>query len=167
MELDFCSSGIVIYLFSGLTGVQILEGTMTVAVGIIAGFVLVDYPATATFLTPEEREYIVWKKSEYFCSLLHLRFPPHLVSPSFHLIRRLPFPTNCTGKQNTTTPAWVKKKNLPFVTSGPHSVTGRYADLPLFRIFPPPSSQIWLHIVIFLSISTPGNITLPFLTTNF
>ena len=43
----------------GLTWVQILEGIMTVAVGILAAFVLVDYPATATFLTPEEREYIV------------------------------------------------------------------------------------------------------------
>lgn len=26
--------------------------------------VLVDFPATATFLTPEERAFVVWKKSE-------------------------------------------------------------------------------------------------------
>ena len=84
MELDFCASGIVIF-FSRLTGVQILEGIMTVAVGILAVFVLFDYPATAAFLTPEEREYIVAEKSESFCSLLLLRFPPHLVSSSFYL----------------------------------------------------------------------------------
>lgn len=46
--------------------VQILEGIATVAVGILAAFMLFDYPATAAFLTPEERAYIIWKKSGCF-----------------------------------------------------------------------------------------------------
>ena len=25
---------------------------------------MVDFPATATFLTPEERAYVIWRKSE-------------------------------------------------------------------------------------------------------
>ena len=52
---------------------QILEGSATVVVGVIALFVLVDYPATAMFLTPEERAFIVWRQSEcyfFFVSLL-------------------------------------------------------------------------------------------------
>jgi len=36
-----------------------------VVVGIIAFFVMVDFPNTATFLTPEERAYVIWKKSAY------------------------------------------------------------------------------------------------------
>jgi hypothetical protein len=47
-----------------LIGLQIIEGIATVAVGILAAFLLVDYPANAAFLTPEERAYIVWKMSE-------------------------------------------------------------------------------------------------------
>ena len=34
-------------------------------VGVIAFFVLVDFPNTAKFLTPEERAYVIWKKSKY------------------------------------------------------------------------------------------------------
>jgi hypothetical protein len=65
---------------------QILEGIATVLVGVLAAFgalnipvsrcvtlslmkivlvVLVDFPATASFLTPEERAYILWKKSTW------------------------------------------------------------------------------------------------------
>jgi len=51
--------------YNGLL-VQIIEGTATVAVGIIASFVMVDFPNTATFLTPEERAYVIWKKSAYW-----------------------------------------------------------------------------------------------------
>ncbi|KAI5118654.1 hypothetical protein M0805_002574 [Coniferiporia weirii] len=40
----------------------ILEGLATVVVGFAALFILVDFPATASFLTPEERAYVLWKK---------------------------------------------------------------------------------------------------------
>ncbi|KAF5375707.1 hypothetical protein D9615_009368 [Tricholomella constricta] len=52
----------------GLAGLQgwswifIIEGIMTVLAGALAFFVMVDFPSTAKFLTPEERAYIVWKK---------------------------------------------------------------------------------------------------------
>ncbi|EJD01968.1 MFS general substrate transporter [Fomitiporia mediterranea MF3/22] len=40
----------------------ILEGIATVTVGLLAFLVLVDFPATAHFLTPEERAYVIHKK---------------------------------------------------------------------------------------------------------
>jgi hypothetical protein len=43
---------------------KILEGIATVLVGVLAAFVLVDFPATAKFLTPEEKSYLIWKKSQ-------------------------------------------------------------------------------------------------------
>ncbi|KAJ4484452.1 MFS general substrate transporter, partial [Lentinula lateritia] len=49
----------------GLLGwnyVQIIEGIITVAVGLISFPILVDFPVTADFLTPEERAFVVWKK---------------------------------------------------------------------------------------------------------
>ncbi|KAH9029003.1 MFS general substrate transporter [Lactarius pseudohatsudake] len=64
-------SGLLAYAISfmggtdGLLGwswIFILEGIATVVVGIIAFFVMVDFPSTAKFLTPEERAYVIWKK---------------------------------------------------------------------------------------------------------
>ncbi|KAJ6545291.1 major facilitator superfamily domain-containing protein [Mycena capillaripes] len=46
----------------GWSWIFILEGIATVVVGIVAFFVLVDFPVTATFLTPEERAFVMWKK---------------------------------------------------------------------------------------------------------
>ncbi|KZT26010.1 MFS general substrate transporter [Neolentinus lepideus HHB14362 ss-1] len=46
----------------GWSWIFILEGIGTVIVGTIAFFVLVDFPITATFLTPEEKAFIVHKK---------------------------------------------------------------------------------------------------------
>ncbi|KAJ3551179.1 hypothetical protein NM688_g4859 [Phlebia brevispora] len=46
----------------GWSWIFIIEGMATVCIGIIALFVLVDFPQTAKFLTPEERDYVVWKK---------------------------------------------------------------------------------------------------------
>ncbi|OCH85119.1 MFS general substrate transporter [Obba rivulosa] len=46
----------------GWSWIFILEGIATVIVGVIAFFTLVDFPATASFLTPEERAYIIWRK---------------------------------------------------------------------------------------------------------
>ncbi|KAF8184699.1 MFS general substrate transporter [Pholiota molesta] len=64
-------SGLLAFGISFMSGTQgllgwswifILEGIATVAVGTLAFFVLVDFPATAKFLTPEERAFIVHKK---------------------------------------------------------------------------------------------------------
>ncbi|KAJ8469685.1 hypothetical protein ONZ45_g16812 [Pleurotus djamor] len=46
----------------GWSWIFILEGIATVVVGVVSFLVLVDFPATATFLTPEERAFIIHKK---------------------------------------------------------------------------------------------------------
>ncbi|KAJ7141373.1 MFS general substrate transporter [Mycena epipterygia] len=46
----------------GWSWIFILEGIATVVVGIAAFFILVDFPVSATFLTPEQRSFVVWKK---------------------------------------------------------------------------------------------------------
>ncbi|KDQ21835.1 hypothetical protein BOTBODRAFT_99811 [Botryobasidium botryosum FD-172 SS1] len=50
----------------GWSWIFILEGIATVAVGILSFFVLhgCDAPGTASFLTPEERAYVIWRKSD-------------------------------------------------------------------------------------------------------
>ncbi|KAJ3848507.1 major facilitator superfamily domain-containing protein [Lentinula lateritia] len=46
----------------GWSWIFIIEGIITVAVGLISFPILVDFPVTADFLTPEERAFVVWKK---------------------------------------------------------------------------------------------------------
>jgi len=46
----------------GWSWIFILEGLATVVVGLVALFVLVDFPATAKFLTPEQRAFVVFRK---------------------------------------------------------------------------------------------------------
>lgn len=64
-------SGLLAYAISFLNGkaglqgwswIFILEGILTILAGILALTVMVDFPATAEFLTPEERSYVIWKK---------------------------------------------------------------------------------------------------------
>ncbi|KAM5545341.1 hypothetical protein V8D89_000954, partial [Ganoderma adspersum] len=46
----------------GWSWIFIIEGMFTVVVGVVAFFVLVDFPDTARFLTPEERAYVIQRK---------------------------------------------------------------------------------------------------------
>ncbi|KAJ7873807.1 MFS general substrate transporter [Mycena olivaceomarginata] len=46
----------------GWSWIFILEGIATVVVGFVAFFVIVDFPAKADFLTPEQRAFVVWRK---------------------------------------------------------------------------------------------------------
>lgn len=39
----------------------IIEGTMTIALGLVAGFILPDYPASTRWLTEEERAFATWR----------------------------------------------------------------------------------------------------------
>ncbi|KAK0189866.1 MFS general substrate transporter [Armillaria mellea] len=64
-------SGLLAFAISFMSGTRgllgwswifIIEGSATVVVGLLAFFILVDFPATAKFLTPEERAFVVWKK---------------------------------------------------------------------------------------------------------
>ncbi|THG98143.1 hypothetical protein EW026_g4006 [Hermanssonia centrifuga] len=47
----------------GWSWIFILEGLATVLAGILAVFVLVDFPDTAKFLTPDERAYVILRKT--------------------------------------------------------------------------------------------------------
>ncbi|KAF8995232.1 MFS general substrate transporter [Cyathus striatus] len=67
-SLSGALSGLLAYGIGFMSGVKgllgwswifILEGIVTVLVGVLAFFVMVDFPYSAGFLTPEERAYIV------------------------------------------------------------------------------------------------------------
>ncbi|KAI0649699.1 MFS general substrate transporter [Trametes meyenii] len=47
----------------GWSWIFIIEGLVTIVVAVISFFVLVDFPDTASFLTPQERAYVVHLKS--------------------------------------------------------------------------------------------------------
>ncbi|KAH9919549.1 MFS general substrate transporter [Fomitopsis serialis] len=64
-------SGVLAYGISFMSGtggllgwswIFIIEGLLTMVVSIISIFVIVDFPDTASFLTPKERAYLVWRK---------------------------------------------------------------------------------------------------------
>ncbi|KIJ14067.1 hypothetical protein PAXINDRAFT_79958 [Paxillus involutus ATCC 200175] len=46
----------------GWSWIFILEGVVTILLGFIAAFVMVDYPSTAKFLTAEERSFVIEKR---------------------------------------------------------------------------------------------------------
>ncbi|KAF9237155.1 MFS general substrate transporter [Melanogaster broomeanus] len=50
--------------FQGWSWIFIIEGLATIVVGFIAFFVMVDYPSTATFLTAEEREFVIHRQRQ-------------------------------------------------------------------------------------------------------
>ncbi|KAF8835333.1 MFS general substrate transporter [Paxillus ammoniavirescens] len=56
----------------GWSWIFILQGAVTMLVGLISAFILVDYPSTAKFLTAEERSFIIEKRGKP--SIPHHRF---------------------------------------------------------------------------------------------
>jgi len=46
----------------GWSWIFIIEGCATIFVGIFASLVMVDFPSTAKFLTPEEKHFVMWTK---------------------------------------------------------------------------------------------------------
>ncbi|RXW16317.1 hypothetical protein EST38_g9540 [Candolleomyces aberdarensis] len=71
-------SGLLAYgigYMDGMRGLQgwswifIIEGTATVLAGIVAGIVMVDFPSTSKFLTPEEKQFILDAQRKYQSSL--------------------------------------------------------------------------------------------------
>lgn len=68
--------------------------------------VLVDFPETAKFLTPEERAFVVWRKSEWGSKFWEGRYDSDFF-------------------QNTTIHQSARKRSLLPSTSGRHSKTGK------------------------------------------
>ncbi|KAJ2928539.1 hypothetical protein H1R20_g8555, partial [Candolleomyces eurysporus] len=71
-------SGLLAYgigYMDGLRGLQgwswifIIEGAATVLAGIVAGIVMVDFPSTSKFLTPEEKQFILDEQRKFQSSL--------------------------------------------------------------------------------------------------
>ncbi|KAI0761386.1 MFS general substrate transporter [Trametes elegans] len=112
----------------GWSWIFIIEGLITIVVSIVAFFVFVDFPDTATFLTPEERAYIVHKKKydnssvgeeEHFelrhlwetltdwrvvaCSLINMS----VITPVYGITLFLPFGFNAVISQLLSVPPYV------------------------------------------------------------
>ncbi|KAG1731485.1 MFS general substrate transporter [Suillus paluster] len=116
---------------SGLEGwswIFLLEGLATIVVAAIALFVLVDFPDTAEFLTPEERAFVVWKKKYDNSSVgeeerfavrhiwaafrdwqvwLHILISFSIVGPLYGITLFLPFGYSTPISQLLTVPPYV------------------------------------------------------------
>ncbi|KAF8055359.1 MFS general substrate transporter [Lyophyllum atratum] len=130
-------SGLLAYFISFLNGkgglmgwswIFILEGILTVLAGILALFVMVDFPSTSTFLTPEERSYIIWRKKydnssvgeeehfemRHFWSAvsdwqvwLHILIYMSIIGPLYGITFFLPFGYSPAISQLLTVPPYV------------------------------------------------------------
>ncbi|KAG0692234.1 MFS general substrate transporter [Suillus ampliporus] len=132
----------VIGHMSGIAGLEgwswifLLEGLATIVVAIIARFVLVDFPDTATFLTLEERAFVVWKKKydnssvgeeEGFAARhvwaafgdwqvwLHILVGISIVGPLYGITLFLPFGYDTPISQLLTIPPYVAATITLFV----------------------------------------------------
>ncbi|KAI0771301.1 MFS general substrate transporter [Trametes elegans] len=138
-------SGLIAYAISFMSGtcgllgwswIFILEGILTVLVGIISLFILVDFPHTATFLTPEERAYVIYRKKydnssvgeEENFEMRHIReilldwqlWPQILIymatiSPLYGISLFLPFGFDAAISQLLTVPPYVFATSLLLV----------------------------------------------------
>ncbi|KAI6100929.1 major facilitator superfamily domain-containing protein [Pisolithus croceorrhizus] len=55
--------------YQGWSWIFILEGIATVVVGCVALLIMVDYPSTAKFLTPNEQQYIIQRRGQHLFPL--------------------------------------------------------------------------------------------------
>ncbi|KAG7443263.1 MFS general substrate transporter [Guyanagaster necrorhizus] len=130
-------SGLLAFAISFMSGTRgllgwswifIIEGCATIAVGLLSFLILVDFPATAKFLTPEERAFVVWKKKydnssvgeeEHFSALhiiqaltdwqifLHILIYMSIVGPLYGITLFLPFGHTTAISQLLTVPPYI------------------------------------------------------------
>ncbi|KAI8996642.1 MFS general substrate transporter [Trametes punicea] len=114
--------------FLGWSWIFIIEGLATVVVGFISFFILVDFPHTAKFLTPEERAYVVHRKKYDNSSVgeeehfelrhiwetlldwqiwLHILVYMSIVAPLYGISLFLPFGFTTAISQLLTVPPYV------------------------------------------------------------
>ncbi|XP_006457076.1 hypothetical protein AGABI2DRAFT_188790 [Agaricus bisporus var. bisporus H97] len=112
----------------GWSWIFILEGIATVVVGFCAFFLLVDFPATSKFLTPDERSYVIWRKKydnssvgeeehfemRHFWAVisdwqlwLHILIYMSIVGPLYGITLFLPFGYSPAISQLLTVPPYV------------------------------------------------------------
>lgn len=117
----------------GMMRMQILEGIATVLVGVLALLVLVDFPVTAKFLTPEEKAYIVWKKSAFFVLQSFVFVPWTLtllwVYGVFQYVQSVEYDNSSVGEEEH------------------FALRHLWAALMDW--------QVWLHILVYFSIVAP------------
>ena len=83
---------------------------------------LVDFPATSTFLTPEERAFVIWRKSK--------PYPVPLLFPRLIAFGLLEYDNSSVGEEEH----FEMRHLISALTDW----------------------QIWLHILIYMSIIGPG-----------